>query len=87
MKSNAEIGKDLNICTNTVNKWRDRWRANEPKLALIDTAEKGIHYTRKLLDILSDEPRAGDPCKFTAEQLCKIISLACERPKDLDLPP
>lgn len=86
IKSNAEIGKDLSIHGNTVNKWRERWREAKQKLALIDEAETGLNYTRKLLGILSDEPRAGTSCKFTAEQICKMISIACERPEDLGLP-
>jgi transposase len=86
IKSNTEVGKDLNVHGNTVNKWRERWRSAKKKLALIDEAETGLNYTRKLLSILSDEPRVGAPLKFTAEQLCKIMSVACERPEDLGLP-
>ena len=56
------------------------------KLLLIDKEENGIFYTRKLLEILSDEQRAGAPCKFTAEQICQIMSVACERPEDSGLP-
>ena len=35
---------------------------------------------------LSDAPRPGAPGKFTPEQVCAIIALACEAPKDSGLP-
>ena len=85
-KSNAKIAEELHIHARTVKKWRDRWRANEDKLALIDIEEKGINYTRKLLEILRDEVRIGAPCKFTAEQICQIMIVASERPEDIGLP-
>jgi len=28
--------------------------------------------------VLSDEPRPGGPCTFSAEQLTQIIAVACE---------
>ena len=70
----------------TVSKWRNRWLENKEKLLLIDDAEKGIQYLRKILEILSDDPRPGAPSTFTAEQVCQIMSLACERPEDSELP-
>jgi putative transposase len=53
---------------------------------LVDEKETGINYVRKILEILSDEHRSGAPCTFTAEQVCQIMSLACERPEDSELP-
>lgn len=85
-ESNSKISCELNISRNTAKKWRKRWEKNEEKLLLIDKEENGIFYTRKLLEILSDEQRAGAPCKFTAEQICQIMSVACERPEDSGLP-
>ncbi|MDP1817288.1 MAG: helix-turn-helix domain-containing protein [Leadbetterella sp.] len=90
MSSNAKQDKqirfELNLTQPTVSKWRNRWLKNEDKLLLIDESEKGIQYLRKILDILSDAPRPGAPNTFTAEQVCQIISLACERPEDSQLP-
>ena len=70
----------------TVIKWRSRWLKNEQSLLLIDENEIGINYVRKILEILSDAQRPGAPNTFTAEQVCKIISVACEQPEDSDLP-
>ena len=58
----------------------------EDRLLLIDENEKGISYLRKILEILSDAPRPGAPNTFTAEQVCQIMSLACDRPEDSELP-
>lgn len=80
------IAKKLNVHSATVRKWRKKWQKNENKLKAFDLKEIGIVYTRKLLEILSDEQRSGAPCKFTAEEVCKIISLSCEKPEDSDVP-
>lgn len=34
-----------------------------------------------IADRLSDAPRSGKPVRITAEQVCQIIELACERPE------
>src|SRR5438128_5906709 len=35
---------------------------------------------------LTDAPRCGAPARFTPEQVCQIIALACERPADSHRP-
>lgn len=86
LKQDKDIGQELGIVPRTVRKWRKRWLANESKLSLLDDREKGINYIRKILEILSDKERPGPPCTYTAEQVCQIISVACERPEDSGLP-
>ena len=85
-KKNKQIQSELNVTPPTVIKWRSRWLKNEQSLLLIDENEIGINYVRKILEILSDAQRPGAPNTFTAEQVCKIISVACEQPEDSDLP-
>ena len=85
-KQDKQIRSELDLTQPTVSKWRNRWLENKEKLLLIDDAEKGIQYLRKILEILSDDPRPGAPSTFTAEQVCQIMSLACERPEDSELP-
>lgn len=85
-KKNIEISTELQLCVPTVRKWRKRWHDKEEKLLLLDKKEGGINYTRGLLAVLSDEERPGAPAKFTAEQVCQIINVACERPEDSGLP-
>jgi transposase len=34
--------------------------------------------TDKVIELLQDNERSGAPAKFTPEQLCQIVALACE---------
>ena len=68
----SETAQQLGIWRKTASVWRMRWREAD---AAKSTAER-----------LSDAPRCGAPGKFTPEQICAIIALACEDPKDSNLP-
>jgi len=68
----SETAEQLGIWRKTASMWRMRWREAD---AVKSTAER-----------LSDAPRCGAPGKFTPEQICAIIALACEAPEDSDLP-
>ncbi len=85
-KTNKEIAKSLQIERGTAGKWRHRWINAHDGLAYADDMESGIRYKRSILKVLSDNPRSGAPCKFTPEQLCQIINVACEKPEDFGLP-
>jgi hypothetical protein len=39
-----------------------------------------------IVNLLSDEERSGCRAKFTAEQLARLMTLACQEPKELGLP-
>lgn len=66
-----DIAKKLCIQRNAVTTWTTRWQ---------ELADKPI------LERLQDRPRSGAPSTFTPEQLCQIIALACESPKDYGRP-
>ena len=68
----SETAQRLGLWRRTASLWRQRWRAAD---AAKSTAER-----------LSDAPRCGAPGKFTPEQVCAILALACEDPKDSGLP-
>jgi transposase len=68
----SETAQQLGTWRKTASFWRKRWREAD---AATSVAER-----------LSDAPRCGAPGKFTPEQICAIIALACEAPKDSDLP-
>jgi putative transposase len=54
----------------TARHWRARWRGLQPvALADLSVAER-----------LADAPRSGTPARITAEQICRIVALACEAP-------
>jgi putative transposase len=63
--SYLEIARRLMINKETVTTWLKRWN---------DRPEIEVH------DRLKDLPRPGAPDKFTPEQVCRIIALACESP-------
>jgi len=66
-----DIAKVLGVRRNTITTWTTRWQ---------ELADKPI------IERLQDRPRPGAPDTFTPEQLCQIIALACEAPKDYDRP-
>lgn len=67
-----ETARQLDIWRKTASIWRCRWRKAD--------AAQGV------AERLSDAPRSGAPGKFTPEQVCAIIALACEAPEDSGLP-
>ncbi len=56
---------------NVVTTWVKRW------LVMSD---------RPVAERLQDLPRCGAPGRFTPEQLCQIIALACEKPEQYGRP-
>ena len=60
-----ETARRLGVWPKTVRRWRQRWL----------TASQDDVAAR-----LSDAPRRGAPAKFTPEQICAIIAIACEKP-------
>lgn len=75
-KNNQEIVKDLNVSVDTARLWRQRWLDLQP-ISLDDLSIK---------DRLEDLPRAGKPSRLTANQICQIEQLACEKPEDFGRP-
>lgn len=41
---------------------------------------------RLVAEVLSDHDRPGGPTTFSAEQLTRIIAVACEKPEESDRP-
>ena len=90
-KTNSFISKYLHIKRDTVIKWRRRWyqsseslQALAQDLSACGHAQAGTDekvFTEGIISILSDKERSGAPLKFTAEQICQIIALACESPQ------
>ncbi len=68
--SNAHIARELGVHVDTVRLWRDRW-----------VGLQGIDLeTLSLAERLQDAPRPGVKPKFTSEQRCQMVALACEAP-------
>jgi transposase len=76
------MAKRMNVSREFVQRWRWRWGRNKEVLSKLEVEEENRAYFEGVLKILSDEPRAGHPLKFTAEQVCQIMAIACEKPQD-----
>lgn len=74
---NQHIADDEKATVNPVKKWRGRWLEAEGTAKELETAVESI---------LSDQPRSGAPPKFTAEQVCQMIAIACEPPEESERP-
>lgn len=86
-KQNVEIAGELNVDPQRVRRWRKRWARRHDQL---EAAEKRMVSERELENIvantLTDKLRSGAPPKFTAEQLTKLMGVACEKPEDSGIP-
>lgn len=62
----------LHLARGSVQRWRHRWLA--------------ASATTSVTMRLADQPRSGAPAKYTPEQICAVVALACETPADSALP-
>ncbi len=85
--SNAEQGRRLEADPQRPRRWRKRWAAACGRLEAAEAEEATDRDLGKLLmELLSDQPRAGVTPTFTAEQLTMIIAVACEPPEESGRP-
>jgi putative transposase len=69
--NNEQVGRAVQVGVDMVRQWRQRWLAGQAiPLTELTAAER-----------LQDLPRAGKPSAITADQLCQITALACEKPE------
>ncbi len=71
-KNNSQIARELGVSVETVRAWRKRWLALQ-SVALADLSVQ---------ERLSDVPRPGRRSQISAEQICQVMAMACEQPKD-----
>jgi putative transposase len=82
-----EISPKVSLSRQMIGVWRKRWsEAQLLLLAMEDKGENDTNYKQKIREILSDREKPGVPSKFTVEQVCQILSVACEKPEDSNLP-
>jgi putative transposase len=74
--NNEQVGRTLQVGVDMVRQWRGRWLAGQAIPLTELTAEER----------LQDLPRAGKPSAITADQLCQITALACEKPEQSERP-
>jgi len=81
---NEPLARQAGCTPNTVRKWRSRWAAAAPHLAAAGDARPALE--RAVAAALADAPRPGAPATFTAEQIVRIIDLACRPPAQFQRP-
>lgn len=64
--------RELDTWPKTVRYWCRRWREAPD--------------AQPVSERLVDAPRSGAPATFTAEQICAVVAMTCERPEDSDRP-
>jgi transposase len=77
---NEAIARQVGLNRIQVGIWRQRWRDAWDALCVWECTEP--HRLREaMVEVLADAPRPGAPATFTAEQVSRIVALACEPPK------
>jgi putative transposase len=87
-RSHVEQGRLLGIDRQRSRRWTVRWIEANERLTVAarepDTSDRQLE--KLVLAALADEARSGTPPKFSAEQMARLIALACERPEESNLP-
>lgn len=78
--TNKAIAQEMGLCEETVGTWRRRWVDSSADLAKLEG--KAPQLRAKVVTLLADKSRPGRPDTFTAEQVCLILALACEKPPE-----
>jgi len=85
--SNAEQGRLLHVDRQRPRRWRHRWMLSQERLDAAETQGASERDLSALLaEVLSDAERPGVAPTFSAEQLTRIIALACEKPEESGRP-
>ena len=75
-KSNSQIMREQELSRDMVRQWRQRWVDLQPiALSALSIEER-----------LEELPRPGRPARITADQVCHIQQLACEKPEESGRP-
>lgn len=86
--SDNRAGEQVGLKRRVAGFWRRRWLENQEKLLLVEKSgeAKPGDLKRSVLGVLSDLPRSGATPTFTAEQIARLLTLACEDPQEKGLP-
>jgi putative transposase len=78
---NEVIAERLGCERHGVGIWRRRWQKAFDHLVRVECLEKSSALPDAIAEVLGDLPRAGCGGTFTAEQIARIIAVACETPE------
>lgn len=71
-KGNSEIAREVGLGVDRVREWRMRWVG----LQAVSLSDLSVE------ERLSDLPRPGRPSEISAQQICQVVAMACEQPKE-----
>ena len=80
--TNTEIASSLRLTRGIVRLWRTRWQNAAQKW---DAPGESVGVEdetllTQIISMLTDQPRRGNPGKFSLEEIVQIIAVACEIP-------
>jgi hypothetical protein len=81
-KLNGDIAVQVGLDRVQLGMWCRRWADSFGALVAIECRETNAELMRTIRQVLSDAPRCGAPCTFTAEQVTQILAVACEPPEN-----
>jgi putative transposase len=88
-ENNREIAKEVDLHHINVATWKNRFFLEAQPvleaLEMTETDKEEPNYSKleeELRIVLSDKPRPGIPSTITAEEVIKIMNLACQNPED-----
>ncbi len=81
---NEPLARQLGCTATTIRKWRGRWHRAMPQLLAVGDDPAAL--TAAIAAALADAARAGAPATFTAEQIIRIVDLACRPPEQVARP-
>lgn len=85
--NNDQISRQRHLTRHTVRLWRQRWLTAAPSLAEAEAAgATEAQLTKQIQTVLADAPRSGAPPRFTPEQICQLLALACTSPAASERP-
>jgi putative transposase len=86
-RNNDQTARHCGVSRGTAQTWRTRWLRAAPRLeAAVAAGADDRLLARLVADALDDAPRSGAPPTFGAEQVVRIVALACEPPPASDRP-
>lgn len=84
--NNGQVGREMGVKADTARLWRGRWASAAEALLAAEAEGDDRALEAIVVAVLADEPRPGAPARFTPEQFCRIMALACTPPAEAGRP-
>lgn len=84
--ANEAIGRGVGVGADVARQWRARWAAAGEALLAAEAEGDDRALEAVVVGVLADAPRSGAPARYTPEQLCRVMALACSPPGEAGRP-